>query len=59
MGFPAAVFVTGNENKRREAQRILGVELDRAAPEVPEIQSLDVAEVAARKAIAASGIIGR
>lgn len=58
MGFPAAVFVTGNENKRREAQRILGVELDRAAPEVPEVQSLDVAEVAARKAIAAREALG-
>lgn len=58
MGFSGAVFVTGNEDKRREAQRILGVELDRAAPEVPEVQALDVAEVAARKAIAAREALG-
>ena len=45
-----AVFVTTNEHKRREVERILGVELERAAPDVPEVQALDFAEVAARKA---------
>ncbi len=45
-----AVFVTTNEHKRREVERILGVELEGAAPDVPEIQALDFAEVAARKA---------
>ncbi len=45
-----AVFVTTNEHKRREVERILGVELERAAPAVPEIQTLDFAEVAAHKA---------
>src|SRR3712207_501421 len=44
-----AVFVTTNESKRREAQRILGVELESAAPDLPEVQSLDFAEVAADK----------
>jgi XTP/dITP diphosphohydrolase len=44
-----AVFVTTNEHKRREVERILGVELERATPDVPEIQALDFAEVAARK----------
>jgi non-canonical purine NTP pyrophosphatase (RdgB/HAM1 family) len=45
-----AVFVTTNEHKRREVERILGVELGRAAPDVPEVQALDFAEVAAHKA---------
>jgi non-canonical purine NTP pyrophosphatase (RdgB/HAM1 family) len=48
-----AVFVTTNEHKRREVERILGVELERAAlgaQDVPEVQALDFAEVATRKA---------
>jgi XTP/dITP diphosphohydrolase len=45
-----AIFVTTNEHKRREVQRILGVEIESVAPDVPEIQALDFAEVAARKA---------
>jgi XTP/dITP diphosphohydrolase len=53
-----AVFVTTNENKRREAQRILGVELESAAPDVSEVQSLDFAEVAALKARAAREALG-
>ena len=52
------IFVTSNENKAREAARILGVELDRAAPDVPEIQSLDIAEVAAFKALSAREALG-
>lgn len=44
------IFVTSNENKRREAAGILGVELRAASPEVPEIQALDLREVAAEKA---------
>jgi XTP/dITP diphosphohydrolase len=53
-----AVFVTTNEHKRREAQSILGVELERASPEVPEIQALDVVEVALHKARAAYDALG-
>ncbi|HEX2183172.1 MAG TPA: non-canonical purine NTP pyrophosphatase [Rubrobacteraceae bacterium] len=53
-----AVFVTTNESKRREAQRILGVELESAALDVPEVQSLDFAEVAAHKARAAREALG-
>jgi XTP/dITP diphosphohydrolase len=56
-----AVFVTTNEDKRREAQRILGVELVDAAldpQDVPEIQALDFAEVAAHKARAAREALG-
>lgn len=52
------IFVTSNENKVREAARILGVELDRASPDVPEIQSLDIAEVAAAKALSAREALG-
>lgn len=53
-----AVFVTTNEHKRREAEEILGVELKTASPDVPEIQALDVAEVAASKARSAYEALG-
>lgn len=53
-----AIFVTSNEHKRREAADILGVELESAAPEIPEIQSLDVSEVAAAKARVAYEALG-
>ena len=61
MGTFKAVFVTTNEHKRREAQAILGVELEGVAlggRDVPEIQALDVAEVAAEKALRAYGALG-
>ena len=54
--------MTTNEHKRREVERILGVELERAAlgpGEVPEIQALDFAEVAAHKARSACDALGR
>ncbi len=53
-----AVFVTSNEHKRREAAQILGVELESTDLDVPEIQSLDVTEVAAAKARAAYELLG-
>ena len=53
-----AVFVTSNDHKRHEAARILGIELEAAAPEIPEIQSLHVSEVAAAKARAAREALG-
>ena len=53
-----SVFVTSNENKLREASGILGIDLDRADVDVPEIQSLDFEEVAAAKAIAAREVLG-
>ena len=56
-----AVFVTTNEHKRREVEGILGVELGRAAlgaQDVPEVQALDLAEVAARKARSAYSALG-
>ena len=48
-----AIFVTTNEHKRREVQEILGFELERAELDLPEIQAIDPAEVAAEKALAA------
>jgi non-canonical purine NTP pyrophosphatase (RdgB/HAM1 family) len=54
-----AVFVTTNEHKRREVERIVGVQLDPAAPDVPEVQALDFAEVAAHKAGSAYEALGR
>jgi XTP/dITP diphosphohydrolase len=52
------IFVTTNEHKRREVERILGVELERAAPDVPEVQTLDFAEVATHKARLAYDALG-
>lgn len=52
------VFVTSNENKRREAAEILGIELRSESPEVSEIQSLDLREVAAEKAREAYRTLG-
>ncbi len=54
----SAIFVTSNDDKRREAARILGVELQAESPGVPEIQALDLREVAAEKARAASRALG-
>lgn len=42
---PPFVLVTGNPDKRREAERILGFSLDCAAVDLPEIQSLDLETV--------------
>jgi XTP/dITP diphosphohydrolase len=53
-----AIFVTTNEHKRREVQEILGVELERADLDLPEIQAIDPAEVAAEKASAAREALG-
>ena len=46
-----AIFVTTNEHKRREVQEILGVALERADLDLPEIQPND--KVATEKARAA------
>lgn len=45
--------MTGNHNKAREAAEILGVELRSIALDLPELQDLDVAQVAVVKAAAA------
>jgi XTP/dITP diphosphohydrolase len=52
------IFVTTNEHKRREVQQILGVELERADLDLPEIQAIDPAEVATEKARAARAALG-
>ena len=53
-----AIFMTTNEDKRREAEAILGFELERAELDLPEIQALDVSEVAAAKAVSAREALG-
>jgi XTP/dITP diphosphohydrolase len=53
-----AIFVTTNEHKRREVQEILGVALERADLDLPEIQAIEPAEVAAEKARAAREALG-
>jgi XTP/dITP diphosphohydrolase len=53
-----ALFVTSNHDKAREAAEILGVELRSVALDLPELQALDVAEVAAAKAAAAYQALG-
>jgi XTP/dITP diphosphohydrolase len=53
-----AIFVTSNEHKRREVQQILGVALEGADLDLPEIQAIDPAEVAAEKARVAREALG-
>jgi len=53
-----ALFVTSNHDKAREAAEILGVELRSIALDLPELQDLDVAQVAAVKAAAAHETLG-
>ena len=48
-----AIFVTSNESKLREAREILRVDLESVALDLSEPQAIDVAEVAAKKALAA------
>ena len=50
--------MTGNHNKAREAAEILGVELRSIALDLPELQDLDVAQVATVKAAAAREALG-
>ena len=54
-----AIFVTTNDHKRSEVQEILGIALERADLDLPEIQAIDPAEVAAEKASAAREALGR
>jgi XTP/dITP diphosphohydrolase len=53
-----ALFVTSNPNKAREAAEILEVELHSVALDLPELQALDVAQVATAKAAAAREALG-
>ena len=47
------LFVTSNPDKAREAAEILGIELINVDLDLPELQELDVAQVAANKAATA------
>jgi non-canonical purine NTP pyrophosphatase (RdgB/HAM1 family) len=51
-------FVTSNAGKAREAAAFLGRSVAVRDVEIPEIQSLDFAEVARAKAIVAAGALG-
>jgi non-canonical purine NTP pyrophosphatase (RdgB/HAM1 family) len=53
-----ALFVTSNPNKAREAAEILGVEMRSVGLDLPELQALDVAQVAVAKAAAARATLG-
>ncbi len=53
------LFVTGNEGKAREVEAILGAAVERLDLDLPEIQALDVAEVARAEAQAAFARAGR
>jgi non-canonical purine NTP pyrophosphatase (RdgB/HAM1 family) len=53
-----ALFVTSNHGKAREAEEILGVGLRAVALDLPEMQDLDVAQVAAVKAASAREALG-
>lgn len=46
-------FITGNQSKAKQLSRHLDIELDHKAAEVPEVQSLDLAEVVEHKSKAA------
>ena len=58
-GSPPFVLVTGNRNKRLEAERILGHPLDSHGIDLPEIQSLDLHEVLRAKGDEAWRLLGR
>ena len=51
-------LITGNEGKAAEFAAMLGIEVRAVKRELPEIQSLDVCEVAARKAADAFELFG-
>ncbi len=50
-------FITGNDNKAREFSEIVGMDIPHQKVDVPEIQSLDLEEVATAKARAAFDIL--
>lgn len=53
------VFVTGNANKHREAEAILGRPLERIAIDLPELQAATTQDVALTKAKAAFAMLSR
>jgi non-canonical purine NTP pyrophosphatase (RdgB/HAM1 family) len=57
--FEKLAFVTSSPHKHREAEVILGLELERIAVDLPEPQGLDVVKVAREKARLAERLLGR
>ncbi len=55
---PGIAFVTSNPGKAREASHFLGRPVHAVPLELPEIQSLDFADVARAKALAAAAAVG-
>ncbi len=53
-----AFFVTSNPNKAWEAAEILEAKLESVALDLPELQTLDLAQVAVAKAVAAREALG-
>jgi non-canonical purine NTP pyrophosphatase (RdgB/HAM1 family) len=53
------LFVSSNPGKAREVEAILGIPIERLDLDVPEIQALDVEEVARQKALTAFQHVGR
>ena len=51
-------FVTGNQKKVTEMERILGIELKSKKIDLPELQSLDIKEVVVEKARRAFSVLG-
>ena len=52
------VFLTSNAGKAREASVLLGRSIEARAIEIPELQSVDFAEVVSAKALAAVALLG-
>lgn len=53
------LFITGNENKLKEVREITGLNVIAKKLDIPEIQSLDVEEVAKVKALEAFRLTGK
>ena len=52
-------LITGNENKVKELERLLGIKLSHQKIDLPETQTTDVKQVAKEKATKAYEILGR
>lgn len=53
------VFVTSNEGKAREAEQLLGTQVEAVSLELPELQTLSFEEVVRGKAVEAARLTGR
>lgn len=58
MSFDGLTFVTGSDAKLREAERILGIHVQRVALDLSEVQEMDVEAVVQAKARAAWQALG-